>query len=98
MARFDVYRLAEGGYALDCQSDIMADYNTRFVVPLRTPKNAPPRAARLNPMFNVEEIDVVMVTQFASTLYLKELGEKVTTLADHHTEIIGAIEMLVSGY
>ena len=38
MARFDVYR-GTGGADLhhDCQSDLLRDLNTRFVVPMQLP-------------------------------------------------------------
>ena len=48
MARFDVYRGTGGAdLLLDCQSDLLRDLNTRFVVPLQRPENAPQPARRV---------------------------------------------------
>jgi toxin CcdB len=66
MARFDVYRGVGGAdLLLDCQSDLLRDLNTRFVVPLMRRETAPQPARRLNPIFRIEDHDYVMVTQFA---------------------------------
>lgn len=76
----------------------MADYDTRFTVPLRTPDRAPKAANRLNPSFRLQGQEVVMVTQFAGAVPRKLLREKVASLADHEYEIKTALDMLVSGY
>ena len=34
MARFDVYRLADGGLVVDLQADLLSDLKTRVVAPL----------------------------------------------------------------
>lgn len=98
MARFDVYRLNGGEFVLDCQSDLMAHYNTRLVVPLRRPEDAPLIAARLNPKFNIAGEGLVMVTQFAGAMLALELGETVASLANHDSEILSALDMLISGF
>lgn len=55
MVRFDVYRGIGGAdLLLDCQSDLLRDLNTRFVVPLQLLENAPQPARRLNPVFEIE--------------------------------------------
>jgi len=97
VAQFDVYRMADG-YALDCQSDIMADYDTCFTVPLRSPDRAPKPAKRLNPSFSVNGNEVIMVTQFAGAVPRKLLPEKVASLVSHEFEIKAALEMLISGF
>ncbi|MGY0709320.1 CcdB family protein [Azospirillum argentinense] len=49
MARFDVHRRLDGpGFLLDLQANILRDLNTRFVVPLLPPGEAPLAAKRLN--------------------------------------------------
>ncbi|HTU10041.1 MAG TPA: CcdB family protein [Allosphingosinicella sp.] len=99
MARFDVYRRREGdGYLLDCQADILNILNTRFVVPLLPPDEAPLAGARLNPSFSVEEAPVVMYTQFAASVPAKELGDHVCSLSNEHSAIMNALDMLLTGY
>jgi toxin CcdB len=99
MARFDVYRGVGGAdLLLDCQSDLLRDLNTRFVVPLQSPENAPEPARRLNPVFEIDGKRYVMVTQFAAAIALRECGGFVTSLADQDTVIMNAVDMLISGY
>lgn len=94
MARFDVYTLRDGGLVLDCQADFLDQISTRFIVPLLPPGEAPPANPRLNPIFEVEDEPLVMVTQFAAAVRVAELRTKVTSLADQHFRIIGAIDVL----
>ena len=99
MARFDVYENPNGaGLLLDCQANTLAILDTRFVVPLLPPDAAPKPARRLNPCFEIADRPYLMVTQFASAVAVRELGARVTSLIDHDTAVIGAIDMLLSGY
>lgn len=95
MARFDVYRRLDGpGYLLDLQADILRDLNTRFVAPLLPPNEAPQPAARLNPVFPIEDQPHVMVTQFAGAVRVSELGACVGSLLSQDTAIVAALDML----
>jgi toxin CcdB len=99
MARFDVYRRPDGdGYLLDCQADILNILNTRFVVPLLSPDEAPLAGARLNPSFSIEDEPVVMYTQFAASVPVKALGDRVCSLSDEDVQITNALDMLLTGY
>jgi len=98
MARFDVHARRQGpGLLLDCQADLLAHLNTRLVVPLIPLAEAPKPAARLNPVFSVAGADLVMVTQYAAAVELRELGEVVGSLAGHDHAIIGALDLLITG-
>ena len=35
MAQFDVYRIKDHGFVLDCQSDLLSGLKSRVVAPLR---------------------------------------------------------------
>ena len=96
MARFDVYRTA-GTYLLDCQADVLAYLDTRFVVPL-LPAEHVPRASLLNPIFGIDGEDHVMATQLALAVPTRQLREPVASLADDHDAIINAFDMLLTGY
>ena len=99
MARFDVYRRAsDRGYLLDCQSDLLGNLDTRFTVPLFLLEDAPKPAGRLNPIFDVEEQKVVMMTQYASAIRKRLVGTFVTSLDRKHEAIMGALDMLLMGY
>ncbi|MGD9809956.1 MAG: CcdB family protein [Sphingobium sp.] len=100
MAKFDVHRLREGGgLVLDVQADLLDRLNTRLVVPLMPVADAPQTIARLNPVFEVEGRRVAMVTQFAAAVHVRELGDRVISLADEQDAIGNALDMLlVSGF
>jgi toxin CcdB len=99
MARFDVYRTPDGnGYLLDVQANLLDHLNTRIVVPLMLPADAPKPAKGLNPEFTIGDTTVLMVTQFLSAVPTTALREPVATLDRHHTKIVDAIDLLLQGF
>ena len=99
MARFDVYANPSGlGHVLDIQADILSDLNTRTVVPLLPLAQAPTPAKRLNPIFEIGTTPHVMVTQFMAAVPRGVLGNPITNLARHDTDIANAIDMLLIGF
>lgn len=98
MAQLDVFRTANGEYLLDFQADLLEHFNTRFVIPLASPRNGPKTAQRLNPIFNIDGEDMALYTQFALTVPLAELNEYVTSLADQRYIVVDALDLLISGY
>jgi toxin CcdB len=98
MARFDVYRMKSGVVVLDCQADVMGHYNTRFVVPLLPESAAPKPADRLNPVFAINGASFVMCTQFAASVKLSELGTFILSLSSENDVVLGALDMLISGF
>lgn len=99
MAKFDVYRQKQGGWlVLDCQADLLSDLNTRLVVPLLPIDQAPKPAIRLNPIFDVEGERLVMVTQFAASVPIRELGEIVQSLSPEQDAVSAALDMLIVGF
>lgn len=98
MAQLDVFRNANGEYLLDFQADLLEHFNTRFVIPLASPRNGPKTAQRLNPIFNIDGEDMALYTQFALTVPLSELNEYVTSLADQRYIVVDALDLLISGY
>lgn len=99
MARFDVYRHPGGrGYLLDCQTDFLSGLDTRLTVPLFLLEDYPRPAARLNPVFVVEDVRVVMMTQYTAAIEKRHLRGAVGRLADEQDTIMNALDMLLSGY
>jgi toxin CcdB len=98
MAQFDVHANTFGaGLLLDCQSDLLDHFRTRFVVPLLLPADLPSPLPRLNPVFEIGGVSYMMVTHYASAVEHHELGEKVGSLAAERLKIIGALDVLISG-
>lgn len=96
VAQFDVHRLGDG-LVVNCQSDLLEHIVTRFVVPLVPARVAEVATYRLNPLFQIDGEDYVLVTQAAATVGRGELGAIVVSLADHSYEITGAIDVLTGG-
>jgi toxin CcdB len=96
MAQFDIHRLGDT-LVLDCQSDLLSHITSRFVVPLVPKTGAPTPVRRLNPVFAVEGEEHVMVTEAASAVRAKQLGDVVASLADRSFEITDALDVLISG-
>ena len=99
MARFDVYGNADGpGYLLDLQANLLESLNTRVVVPLMLPSDAPVPAKTLNPRFKVGDDEVIMVTQYLAAVPTSSLGQPVASFARHHDEIVDAVDLLMQGF
>lgn len=99
MARFDIYKMTNGeGFLLDVQTDLLSGLNTRIVVPLLQRAEAPIPAQRLNPVFEAENVEVVMATQFMAAVPETELKEVVGSLGESQNEISVALDMLFSGF
>ncbi len=99
MARFDVDPHPDDyGYLLDVQATMFAEYNTRVVVPLVPAKDAPKPAERLNPVMQVGDVEVVMLTQLLSAVPVSILRSPVTTFEGHHSTIVDAIDFLLQGF
>jgi len=99
MAKFDIHRRHSGsGFLLDCQADLLSDFNTRLVVPLLPEADAPKPAVRLNPVFEIQGQRVIMVTQFAAAVLTQELGECVGSLLAEQDAVGNALDMLIGGF
>nr|WP_066806170.1 CcdB family protein [Sphingomonas asaccharolytica] len=99
MAQFDVFRPRDGEeLLLDCQCNFLDRLQTRFVVPLLSPGDMPIRIAKLNPRFEIDGREFFMATQGAATIPARMIGTRVASLAEDHHVIVGALDMLISGF
>lgn len=97
MARYDLFQDGEN-FLIDVQADTIHILNTRAVVPVRSPQDAPLPAKRLNPTFEIDGSPYVMVTQFIAAVPEPELLRPVGNLRSHHDEITAALDMLFQGF
>jgi toxin CcdB len=98
----DVHRNAddESGqipYVLDIQANLLADLQTRVVVPLIRAASFGRRAMRLHPQFTIEGQDVVMATHLVAAVRKQTLGNAVASLRDERDIVLNAIDVLWSG-
>jgi toxin CcdB len=99
VARFDVHRIANiRGYFLDIQADFLGHLDTRVVVPLLLPDSAPRAAKRLNPSFDIDDAEVVMMTEFMAAIPKSSLQPAIGNLGEHRDEIVAAIDFLMQGF
>ncbi|HEU4877285.1 MAG TPA: CcdB family protein [Sphingomicrobium sp.] len=95
MAQFDVHRLGDT-LVVDCQSDLLTQLDTRFVVPLIPRDRAPVPASRLNPLFAIGGEDHVMPPVRQRRSPPRPLAP-VTSLADRAFDLIDALDVLIGG-
>ncbi len=85
------------GYVLDVQASLLDGLATRIVVPLLPETDAPPPIKGLNPVFEVDGKQCVMVTQALAALPCQELRHATSSLDAHHDEILRALDILLIG-
>lgn len=101
MAQFDVYKNINDSskksipYLLDIQNDILKNLSSRVVVPLVLNSKS---AKILNPIFEIENLKVIMSTAELASISNDIIGEKVCSLQERRDEIIGAIDFLITGF
>lgn len=99
MAKYDVFPNPSGdGFLLDVQTDLLSDLNTRVVVPLLPKNKSPKPATRLNPTFEIDGKEFVMVTQFLAAVPTGILKTSDKKLDAEFEKITAAIDMLMQGF
>ena len=104
MAQFDVYENDDPEsrvgipFLLDVQHDLHKNLVTRTVIPLVSVFAADQEFKKLCPRFNVADQDVMMSTPEIAGYPVSDLGIKVMSLVEQRTEILGAIDFLLSGF
>lgn len=102
MAQFTLYRNAnrqtQGRYPflLDIQSDFLNELKTRLVVPVIKLAERKP-ITRLNPIFQWEQQQYLLVVQEMAAIPANNLGVKVTELETLRGEILAAVDLLITG-
>lgn len=98
MSRFSVYLNPEGvGYLVDVQANLLNHLNTRMVVPLLPADRAPMPAQTLNPIFDVDGVRHVLVTQFMAAAPCGLLKIKAFDARDKEHDIVAALDCLFQG-
>ena len=85
-------------YFIDIQNSLLSSLNTRLVIPLSshsTLKNTD--AKKLCPIITIDEISFVLLTHQMTSVPKSILKTKINSLEHLRYEIIGAIDMTISG-
>jgi len=104
MARFVVYENPNKAtkktypYLLDIQSNLLDDLRTTVVIPM-LPESAVAKKAisELCPVFEINGKKFIALTQQLAGIDRNLLGKEVCNLAKHHTEIVSALDFIISG-
>jgi len=105
MAQFDVHRnkglLRESiPFVVVVQSSLFDRYRRRMVVPLvrrsALPTQTSAPGSRMNPVFDVEGEPVVLHPLDMVSVAWDQLGDRVTSLADHGQAIADALDELLT--
>ena len=85
-------------YFIDVQNDLLSDLNSRLVIPLTTlEKLDNTDVKRLCPVVHIEMGDFVLLTHQMTSVPASILKTEVTSVEEFRYEILGAIDMLISG-
>jgi toxin CcdB len=105
MAQFAVYKnrneATRGRFPLllDVQSDLLEPLKTRVVVPLSPAATATARSMQLlTPNITVAGKEYLMVTPQLAGVSVRELGTVVEAVPRERAKIIGAIDLLITGF
>lgn len=86
-------------YFVDIQNDLLGDLNSRVVIPL-SPYNAKDKtdAKKLCPKIKLSgEGNFVLLTHQITSIQKSTLKTKVASLENYRYEILGAVDILLSG-
>ncbi len=85
-------------YLLDIQSNLLNELRTTIVIPL-SPKSIMSNAviSKLCPIFNINNKDFVALTQQIAGIDRKVLGKEICDFSDYRSEIIAALDFIISG-
>jgi len=104
MAQFTVYRnrnpRTKGAFPLllDVQSDLLDELKTRIIVPLsRASSLTKHPLERLTPIVPFEGEAYLMLTPQLAGIARAELGPAIGSLAQHRSEILAAMDFLLTG-
>jgi len=83
---------------VDVQSDLLADLQTRVVVPLTdTPALLKKPLSKLTPIVEIDGDEYLLMTPELAGIGRKELGTPVSSLAEQRGVIVGALDFLITG-
>lgn len=104
MAHFKVYENTNSNnskkfpYLLDIQSNLLEELRTTVVIPLAPISSAGNAAmTKLCPIVEVEAKKFVVLTQQLAGIDRKVLGKQIGDLTSYRTEVIAALDFLISG-
>lgn len=85
-------------YVIDVQSDLLSNFKTRLVIPLRLHESdLDDLPNRMSPVFIIKNTKVFLVPFLAAAIHKKNLKKSVVNLRSQAHEITSAIDSVISG-
>jgi len=85
-------------YFVDVQSGLLDSLNSRVVIPLSLSKEMNNKNAKgLCPIFDIEGKDYILLTHQMTSVPISLLKKESGTLVNYRYEILGAIDILITG-
>lgn len=84
-------------YVVVLQSRAASTRNEVVIAPITRRANAAGAVGRLTPIVQIDGRDHVVVTGSLATIQTVDLKRRVASLADHRSELLGAIDLLFFG-
>jgi len=85
-------------YFVNVQSDLLDELNTRLVIPLSPHKILKQKnVTKLCPIIDIDEGCFVLLTHQMTTIPKSILKKEITSLENYRYEILGAIDLLLTG-
>lgn len=104
MAQFDVYENCNPEtshlfpFLLDVQAEILENIPTRVVIPLLVKSAISKPIPILNPVLEVQDVEVIASTLQLVGVNANILGNKVCSVKEKRDDIIAALDLLFTGY
>jgi len=104
MARFDVFAHPDAAlrkktpYLLDVQNNHISRIATRVVLPMRLANDFAQRVGELNPLFEINGLEVVLDTAALAAFPAAELKKTVANLQGQSETISEALDILLGAY
>lgn len=103
MAQFTVYHnrnaASPAPYLLNVQSDLLSELRTRVVAPLYPVDALGGKAvSTLMPVFELNGEPLLMLTAQLAGVDKQELGDPVSDFSIHRSEIVAALDLLLTGF
>jgi toxin CcdB len=98
MAQFWIYKNINRAYLLDIQSSLLDDLQATVVIPLHRKASIGNAAiTRLCPEVEIEGEKVIALTPQLAGVDRKILGQKICDLSVYRSDIIAAVDLIISG-
>lgn len=102
-AQFQLYKnrhpKARAAYPLlvNLQNDLMSALQTRLIAPLAKATGLKQPMSEVTPTVRVDDVDYVVVIPLMAALSRSELGAPIGSLSHYRTELVRAIDQLITG-